>query len=163
MSMHKLTAGDGYRYLTRYVAAGDAGLSAGEALTAYYEASGNPPGRWYGTGLAGFGTEGAGLRPGDRVSEAAMAAVFGAGRDPISGAALGRPYPTYSPAPRGGGEVGDQSSGRARHGVVGYDLTFTAPKSVSVLWPWVTRRPGSRCTRRIGQRWAACWSSSRRR
>ena len=29
MSMHKLTAGDGYAYLTRQVAAGDAGLEPG--------------------------------------------------------------------------------------------------------------------------------------
>ena len=28
MSMHKLTAGDGYAYLTHHVAAGDAGLEA---------------------------------------------------------------------------------------------------------------------------------------
>jgi len=46
MSMHKLIAGDGYRYLTRNVAAGDAGLGAGDSLTGYYEQSGNPPGRW---------------------------------------------------------------------------------------------------------------------
>src|SRR5665811_2403449 len=57
MSMHKLTAGDGYRYLTRHVAAGDAGLVAGDSLTAYYEQTGNPPGRWHGTGLAGLGTD----------------------------------------------------------------------------------------------------------
>jgi hypothetical protein len=49
MSMHKLTAGEGYRYLTRHVAAEDAGLNASVPLTAYYEASGNPPGRWHGT------------------------------------------------------------------------------------------------------------------
>ncbi|MHB1474337.1 MAG: relaxase domain-containing protein, partial [Dermatophilaceae bacterium] len=55
MSMHKLTAGDGYAYLTRHVAAGDAGLDAGASLTAYYEQTGNPAGRWYGEGLAGLG------------------------------------------------------------------------------------------------------------
>jgi len=33
MSMHKLAAGDGYAYLTRHVAAGDAGLDAGASLT----------------------------------------------------------------------------------------------------------------------------------
>ncbi|GCE75664.1 hypothetical protein CBZ_07200 [Cellulomonas biazotea] len=52
MSMHKLTAGDGYAYLTRHVAAGDAGLDAGASLTAYYERTGSPAGRWYGEGLA---------------------------------------------------------------------------------------------------------------
>lgn len=55
MSMHKLTAGDGYAYLPRHVAAGDAGLDATASLTAYYEQTGNPAGRWYGEGLAGLG------------------------------------------------------------------------------------------------------------
>ncbi len=141
MSMHKLTAGQGYRYLTRHVAAGDAGLTAADSLSGYYAVSGNPPGRWYGTGLAGLGTERARLRPGDRVSEDAMAALFGRGHDPITGNPLGRPYPqfdaTAAAAPGGPG------AGRGRHAVVGYDMTFTVPKSVSVLWALgdeVTRR-----------------------
>ncbi|WP_421742051.1 hypothetical protein [Cellulomonas sp.] len=46
--MHELTVGDGYEYLTRHVAAGDAGLSDGDSLTAYYELTGNPHGRWIG-------------------------------------------------------------------------------------------------------------------
>ena len=55
LSMHKLTVGDGYAYLTRHVAAGDAGLAAGDSLTAYYEQTGNPPGRWIGGGLNALG------------------------------------------------------------------------------------------------------------
>ena len=133
MSMHKVTAGDGYRHLTRHIAAGDAGLSAAESLTAYYEASGNPPGRWYGTGPASLGTDGARLRPGDRVSEDSMAAVFGAGHDPISDEPLGRPYPRFDRPPTDAG-ADRGSAGKARRAVVGYDLTFTAPKTVSVLW-----------------------------
>ncbi len=118
MSMHKLTAGEGYRYLTRHVAAGDAGLGAAESLTAYYDVSGNPPGRWHGTGLAGLGTEAARLAPGDRVSEDAMGAVFGRGHDPLTGDPLGRPYPRYdataaaeSGEPTAVGGVGTPSSG----------------------------------------------------
>lgn len=42
MSIHKLTAGDGYAYLTRHVAAGDAGLDADSSSTAYYEQTVNP-------------------------------------------------------------------------------------------------------------------------
>ncbi len=140
MSMHKLTAGDGYRYLTRHVAAGDAGLGAGESLTGYYEQTGNPPGRWYGHGLAGLGTDSQGVNPiarlvpGDQVTEEAMAAVFGHGSDPLTGAPLGRPYPSddTTPNPESGSPGTPGTSGR--HAVVGYDLTFTAPKSVSVLW-----------------------------
>ena len=116
MSMHKLVAGDGYAYLTRQVAAGDAGLEPGASLTAYYEATGNPPGRWCGAGLAGLGHEPAHrIRAGDGVSEEAMAALFRDGRDPVTGESLGRAY---------------QGTGA----VVGFDLTFTAMKSVSVLW-----------------------------
>jgi len=121
MSMHKLTAGDGYAYLTRHVAAGDAGLDAGASLTAYYEQTGNPPGRWYGSGLGGLGSEAIGrVAPGDVVTESAMAAVFRDGHDPVTGGALGRPYPRFGTT--------------QRRAVVGYDLTFTVPKSVSVLW-----------------------------
>jgi len=120
MSMHKLTAGDGYAYLTRHVAAGDAGLDAGASLTAYYEQTGNPPGRWFGEGLAGLGDTSRRLRPGAVVIEQAMTAVFRDGVDPLTEGALGRPYPRFDDG--------------KRHAVVGYDLTFTAPKSVSVLW-----------------------------
>ncbi|WP_235523308.1 MobF family relaxase [Cellulomonas sp. Root485] len=117
--MHKLTVSDGYTYLTRHVAAGDAGLSAGESLTAYYEQTGNPGGRWLGSGLLAVG-EGQ-LRRGAAVTERAMTAVFRDGRDPITGTPLGTPYARLRP-------------GEGRHAVAGYDLTFTAPKSVSVVW-----------------------------
>ncbi|WP_041574346.1 MobF family relaxase [Cellulomonas gilvus] len=117
--MHKLTVGDGYAYLTRHIAAGDAGLFAGDSLTAYYEQTGNPSGRWLGGGLGALG--GGRLQVGAAVSEAAMTAVFRDGRDPISIEPLGTPYRQLVP-------------GEGRHTVAGYDLTFTAPKSVSVLW-----------------------------
>ncbi len=120
MSMHKLTAGDGYAYLTRHVAVGDAGLDAGASLTAYYEKTGNPAGRWHGKGLAGLGDANRHLRTGDVVTEAAMTAVFRDGVDPRADDALGRPYSRFDDG--------------KRHAVVGFDMTFTAPKSVSVLW-----------------------------
>jgi len=118
MSMHKLLAGDGYAYLTRQVAAGDAGLGPDDSLVAYYESTGNPPGRWTGHGLAGFSDDATGrMRPGATVTETTMAAVFRDGCDPLTGDPLGRTY-------QGG-------NGRP---VVGFDLTFTVPKSASVLW-----------------------------
>ncbi|MEZ0446869.1 MobF family relaxase [Cellulomonas sp. ICMP 17802] len=117
--MHKLTVGDGYAYLTRHVAAGDAGLSAGDSLTAYYEQTGNPQGRWMGGGPTALGD--GRLRVGAAVSETAMTAVFRDGRDPITFEPLGTPYKQVV-------------LGEGRHTVAGYDLTFTAPKSVSILW-----------------------------
>lgn len=131
LSMHKLVAGDGYTYLTRHVAAGDTGLEQGESLTGYYQRTGNPPGRWMGEGLAGLGAgTPARIAPSDLVTEAAMAAVFRDGADPVTGAPLGRPL-IRGEAARQGEDA--RPAGR-RHAVVGYDLTFTVPKSVSVLW-----------------------------
>ena len=117
MSMHKLISGDGYTYLTRHVAAGDACLAHSDSLVAYDEATGNPPGRWLGRGLTGLGDASNRLRPGTPVTEPAMAAVFGDGHDPLTHAPLGRSY-----------------RDRADRAVAGYDLTFTVPKSASVLW-----------------------------
>ena len=117
MGMHKLLTGDGYTYLTRQVAAGDAGLSAAEPLVVYYQATGTPPGRLCGSGLAGLGGEQGQVRTGDVVTEAGMAAVFRDGCDLITGHPLGHAY----------------ADRRARP-VVGFDLTFTIPKSASVLW-----------------------------
>src|SRR5665648_219128 len=113
MSMHKLTAGDGYAYLTRHVAAGDAGLDAGASLTAYYEQTGNPPGRWFGEGLAGLGDPSMRLRPGDVVIERAMTAVFRDGVDPLTDDALGRPYPRFDDGKRHG-VVGQRPQDRDR-------------------------------------------------
>src|SRR4051794_34290905 len=68
-------------------------------LTAYYTASGYPPGRWIGTGLIGL-ADGR-LLPGGEVTEAQMEALFGQAKDPVNGRALGRPYPIYkSPSER---------------------------------------------------------------
>ena len=49
---HKLTAGDGYEYLTRQVAVHDATDKGRTALVDYYHAKGEAPGRWVGSGLA---------------------------------------------------------------------------------------------------------------
>jgi len=81
MTVHVLHAGDGYTYLTRQVASGDHQRRRGEALTDYYTAAGNPPGRWVGTGLAAMGVDGA-------VSEAQMKALFGEGLHPDADARI---------------------------------------------------------------------------
>jgi len=85
MSLHKLTAGDGYTYLTRQVAASDATERGTGSLGDYYTEKGESPGHWMGSGLAGLsaGPDGVGVAAaGGRVSEAQMLALFGEGRHP---------------------------------------------------------------------------------
>src|SRR5665647_735964 len=154
MSMHRLTAGAGYQYLLRHTASGDTDRVGPDGLTGYYAQSGNPPGRWLGSGLAGLDGD-AGITQSTVVTEDAMARLFGQGNDPVSGAPLGRPYPTFRPAaeriatavaqlPATMGALERQSAidtitrvelaKPTRAAVAGFDLTFTVPKSASVLW-----------------------------
>lgn len=78
MGLHKLTAGDGYTYLTRQVAAADSTERGAASLAEYYSEKGESPGRWTGSGLAELETIGAG----EQVSEAHMKALFGDGLHP---------------------------------------------------------------------------------
>src|SRR5258705_7896020 len=55
MGLHKLTAGDGYLYLIRQVAASDATDRGRPSLSEYYSAKGEAPGTWMGRGLAALG------------------------------------------------------------------------------------------------------------
>ena len=57
MSIHKLTAGSGYDYLTRQVAAQDATEKGHTSLASYYSAKGEAPGTWIGSGMAGIDVE----------------------------------------------------------------------------------------------------------
>jgi hypothetical protein len=54
MSMHKLTAGAGYDYLTRQVAALDATEKGHTGLASYYTERGETPGVWIGSGMDGI-------------------------------------------------------------------------------------------------------------
>jgi len=54
MSMHKLTAGSGYDYLTRQVAALDATEKGHTGLASYYAERGESPGVWIGFGMDGI-------------------------------------------------------------------------------------------------------------
>jgi conjugative relaxase-like TrwC/TraI family protein len=122
LSLKKIVAGSGYLYLTESVAAGDTPrVFATEAdATAYYNARGNPPGIWLGSGLGGLD-----LKTGDWVVEEQMRFLFGEGMRPdaqrvmdaytaanahrirrpgdeekvaaeaIRAARLGRPFPKY--------------------------------------------------------------------
>lgn len=72
----------------------------------YYTGAGEAPGRWIGTGSVRVGLAG-------RVEDEALVGML-ASRDPVSGEELRRPL--------------------SRGAVAGYDVTFRAPKSVSVVF-----------------------------
>jgi conjugative relaxase-like TrwC/TraI family protein len=76
MTIHKLTAGDGYTYLLRQVAGGDNQRQRGQDAASYYTAHGNPPGRWAGRGAQLLGVAG------QEVAEAQMKALYGSGLHP---------------------------------------------------------------------------------
>src|SRR3954454_7569913 len=78
MTLHKLTAGDGYTYLTRQVAAFDATERGHGGLGDYYSQRGESPGRWTGNGLAGLSE----VSAGQPVAEEQMKSLFGEGRHP---------------------------------------------------------------------------------
>ena len=75
----------------------------------YYAGVGEAPGRWHGRGL-----EQLGLAPDAVVSERELEALFARGLHPTAGTRLRRAWRS--------------------DGVSGFDLTFSAPKSVSALW-----------------------------
>src|SRR5690349_10892619 len=91
MSLHKLTAGDGYEYLTRQVAAMDSTERGNSSLADYYSAKGESPGHWTGSGLAALGAgrpAWAGksvlwtVEAGSEVTAEQMLALFGEGLHP---------------------------------------------------------------------------------
>lgn len=94
MGLHKLTAGDGYMYLIRQVAAADATDRGRPSLSDYYSAKGETPGVWMGRGLGALGTPVSrdardplvarywGVAHGSQVSEDQMKALFGEGLHP---------------------------------------------------------------------------------
>jgi hypothetical protein len=78
MSLHKLTAGSGYDYLTRQVAALDATEKGHSGLASYYTKRGESPGVWIGSGMDWID----GLAVGDPVTVEQMRALFGCGLHP---------------------------------------------------------------------------------
>ena len=80
MSLHKLTAGSGYDYLTRQVAAMDATDKGHTGLASYYTEKGETPGVWVGSGMEGI----EGLDAGDVVTADHMQSLFGSGHHPLA-------------------------------------------------------------------------------
>ncbi|PRY63312.1 conjugative relaxase-like TrwC/TraI family protein [Knoellia remsis] len=151
--MRVMSAGDGYKYLLRTIAAADGDRELSTPLTRYYVEAGTPPGQWLGSGVAALGK--GQLVVGDRVSEAQLQLVMGMGRDPITGNPLGHAFPAYKSVPErieariadldpdlspgAKGEAvaqieGEETERGRRRAVAGFDFTFSVPKSASVLW-----------------------------
>ena len=80
LSLHKLTAGTGYEYLTRQVAAIDSTEKGHTTLADYYDQKGESPGHWVGSGLAGID----GLKAGDVATADQMLSAFGLGDHPLA-------------------------------------------------------------------------------
>jgi conjugative relaxase-like TrwC/TraI family protein len=152
MSLHKLSAGGGATYLLRHTCCGDVERAADTPLSAYYTASGYPPGRWLGAGLPGL-AGGAGVT--GLIDETGMERLFSLGLDPVTQSPLGKAWPLHKtateriaarivalpaelPMPDRVAAIAvielEENRRRTPIAVSGFDLTFTVPKSVSVLW-----------------------------
>ncbi len=79
MSLHKLSAGSGYDYLTRQVAVQDVTEKGYTGLASYYAERGETPGIWVGAGCASIDPH---LRD-SIVTHEQMQALFGTGMNPI--------------------------------------------------------------------------------
>ncbi|MDQ0769509.1 conjugative relaxase-like TrwC/TraI family protein [Pseudarthrobacter defluvii] len=122
MSIARLSAQSGLRYLFKTTMMNDLAVSPADATT-YYMNAGTPEGRWIGAGLRGIDRT-----AGAPVTETDAKAVFDSAEHPDTLHPLGRPHNQPS--------VVDNKTAppTVRHAVVGFDLTFSVPKSVSVLW-----------------------------
>jgi conjugative relaxase-like TrwC/TraI family protein len=135
MSIARLSAQSGLRYLFKTTMMDDLSSFPPDATT-YYMKAGTPEGRWIGSGLTSINRTTA-----DTVTETHAKAVFDSATHPDTGTPLGRPHgqPTVV-----GNKTGPPTT---RHAVVGFDLTFSVPKSVSVLWALSPRSTQDRILR----------------
>jgi len=153
VSMRVMSAGDGYKYLLKTVAAADGDRPLSTPLTRYFIEEGTPPGRWLGKGVASLGK--GELVVGDCVSEDQLQLLMGSGCDPITGEQLGLAFPAFKTTEQrieariakldatltsgAKGEaialiVAEEKARAGRRAVAGFDFTFSIPKSASVLW-----------------------------
>ncbi|MFC0458180.1 MobF family relaxase [Arthrobacter liuii] len=122
MSIARLSAQSGLRYLFKTTMMDDLALAQVDS-TSYYLKAGTPPGRWLGSGLSGI-SRGAD----DAVTEIDAKALFEYAVHPDTAAPLGRAHTKTTVVKTAQGRT------KTHHAVVGFDLTFSVPKSVSVLW-----------------------------
>jgi conjugative relaxase-like TrwC/TraI family protein len=115
ISLRRLSVGAGYKYLMRSIAVGDGPANHDvTTLANYYSASGTPPGRFLGRGLASL-DGGNGVAEGTVVEDEHLRRMLHECADPITGQQLA-------------------TKGVRANGVGSFDLTFSPSKSVSVAW-----------------------------
>ncbi|MBW3642699.1 MAG: relaxase domain-containing protein, partial [Actinobacteria bacterium] len=114
--------GNGWKYLTESVTPDVGEIELGADSARYYAAPGTPPGRFLGRGLEGLGGRPGAVRVGDEVSSEMLHNMLARLADPVTAEVLGR-----------------QPSTGKRPPVAGFDLTFSPPKSVSVMWAMADR------------------------
>lgn len=153
VSLRKMSPGHGCDYLLKSVVVGDGNRALRTPMTRYYAEAGTPPGVWLGSGVREFGA--GQLTPGAEVTPSQLELLLVHGRDPITGKQLGRGYPTYpsiqeqidkriagldaTSTPEARADAVDritheEETRGPKTAVSGFDLTFSVPKSVSVLW-----------------------------
>ena len=153
VSMRKMSAGEGYKYLLRSVVSGDGNRSLSTPLTRYYAEAGTPPGVWMGSGSPSSAP--AQITVGSTVSEPQLVLLIGQGRDPITGEQLGSAYQRFATHKERVDEraaslnphLSDEERAQlvdeieaeemakgSQTATAGFDYTFSVPKSVSVLW-----------------------------
>jgi len=149
LTIRRMAAGSGYKYLMSSVARGDGASDLSSPLTRYYTESGTPPGRFIGGGVAGLG-----LEAGGEVSDEHLRRMLVELVDPVTGESLGRQavrqpvsvaerverrLARLDPAARDRKReeiMAEERQKAAKQGaaVAGFDLTFSPAKSVSAAW-----------------------------
>jgi len=114
INLTKIMKKSGVEYLLKSIAMGDNDRRPADGL-GYYHQQGNPPGTWLGTGLAGLG-----LTEGAVASKMDARNLFSSFLHPATHMPLGN-LPTDRP-------------NDGLNTVSGFDLTFTIPKDISILW-----------------------------
>lgn len=114
MNLTRISTDSGIEYLLQTVTNGDAEIGKNGFID-YYTATGTPVGRWVGRGV-----EGMGLKENSPVNPSQAQALFQAFKNPVTGQRMG-------------------AKPGLKESVAGFDLTFTLPKSVSVLWAMADR------------------------
>ncbi|MBU8865598.1 MobF family relaxase [Paenarthrobacter aromaticivorans] len=122
MSIARLSVKSGLKYLFKSTMLDDVRPTPEDTIS-YYLATGTPQGRWMGRGLDGINRT-----PGQTVTESDARSIFEDAQHPDTAAPLGRPYGEVTIAQK------NHEQTTNHHAVAGFDLTFSVPKSVSVIW-----------------------------